>query len=95
VENNTSSLNQNLLERVVTVNVILRCPKLYSLGKVLLALITFTGVQLTPIGKLTGIKSDRFDWCYITVTGTISNLIDVSAYLRALQIDVDVIESTF
>lgn len=63
MENNTSSLNQNLLERTITVNVILKCPKLYSLGKVLIALITFTGVQLTPIGKLTGIQSDRFDWC--------------------------------
>ena len=95
MENRPHFLEQNLLERTITVNVILKCPKLYSLGKVLLALITFTGVQLSPIGKLTGIKSDRFDWCCIKITGTISNLIDVSAYLRALQIDADVIESTF
>lgn len=95
MENRLYFLDKDLLERTVTVNVILKCPKVYSLGKVLIALITFTGVKLIPIAKLTGIKSDRFDWCQITVTGTISNLIDVSAYLRALRIDVDVIESTF
>jgi hypothetical protein len=95
VENRLRFLDKDLLERTVTVNVILRCPKVYSLGKVLIALITFTGVQLTPIAKLTGIQSDRFDWCQITVTGTISSLVDVSAYFRALRIDVDVIESTF
>jgi hypothetical protein len=88
-------LQRDFQSQTVSLKFILKIPKRYRLSEFLLALIMLTRVQLSPLGKLTGIESDDFNWCYVEMTGMISELIEAGLYLHALPVKVKVTEIKF
>jgi hypothetical protein len=90
---NLSALNldTNNSLQTISLKLILKLPKKYAIGTVLLSLITLTGIELNPIGKLTGLECDLFNWCYLEITGQVSELIDATSYLQALQGEIQII----
>jgi hypothetical protein len=91
----TLDLKQDFQSQTATLKLILKVPKSHKLSEVLLCLIMLTEVQVAPIGKLSGIQSDHFNWCYVEMTGKISNLIKAGLYLQALSVKVKVTQIKF
>jgi hypothetical protein len=88
-------LKRDFQSQTLSLKLILKVPKSYRLSEFLLALIMLTGVQLSPVGKLSGTQSDNFNWCYVEMTGMISELIEIGLYLQALPVKIKVTEIKF
>ncbi|MGL4881129.1 MAG: hypothetical protein ACRC8K_08680 [Waterburya sp.] len=88
-------LKRDFQSQTISLKLILKLPKRYKMSEFLLALIMLTGVQLSPLGKLSGFESDEFNWCYLEMTGMISDLIEVGLYLQALPVKIKVTEIKF
>lgn len=89
---NSSTLicQQDSITPTINVKLILKLPKSRVVGEVLVCLMMLTKVSLTPIGKLTGFGCDRYNWCYIDMTGTVAEIIQAAVYLQALAVKVKV-----
>jgi hypothetical protein len=85
-------LNRDCPSPKYDLKLILKIPKRYLLGKILISLVRLTQIQMTFLGELTGQKSDRFNWFYVQMNGTVIDLVNASLYLEILQIDIDVVK---
>lgn len=85
-------LNQTELSDNISLKLILKLPKRYFLGKVLLSLLRLTEIQITFLGELTGRKQDSFNWSYLEITGSVLDLINANLFLEVLQIDINIVE---
>lgn len=92
LNSDTLARQQDSSAQTISLKLILELPKRCVIGEVLVCLIMLTGVRLTPIGKLTGFEGDRFNWCYVEMTGIVSDLIQAAIYLKALSVKVKVTE---
>lgn len=79
---------QNSLSETIELKLILKLPQRYSIGEILISLMMLAKVELDPLGKISGTASDRFNWCYLQLSGTPFELIDAALYLQILSIEI-------
>jgi hypothetical protein len=91
-QNSTLNLNQDCSSQIFSLKLIIKLPKNYSLGNILLSLVRLANVEVDFLGGLTGIQEDGSNWSYVEMNGTVLDLINANLYLEVLQIDIDIVE---
>jgi len=77
-------LNKN---QIITIGIIVKVPKYYLPGKVIINLVAIMGIKLNLLGILTGTETDKFNWLSLKLTGQMANLVATLIYLNDLKIE--------
>ncbi|GAB4225602.1 MAG: hypothetical protein Kow0049_03570 [Stanieria sp.] len=77
-------LNKN---QIATIGLIIKIPKDYLPGKVIINLVALMKIKLNLVGMIAGTETDRFNWLSLKATGTMENLIASLLYLNDLKIE--------
>ncbi len=82
------SLNEN---QTIKIGFILKLPKIYLPGKVILNLVYLMKIQLQLSGFIKGTEKDNFSWLFLKATGRVKDLIATLVYLNELQIETNLL----
>ncbi|AFZ36779.1 hypothetical protein Sta7437_3272 [Stanieria cyanosphaera PCC 7437] len=77
-------LNKN---QIATIGLIIKIPKDYLPGKVIINLVALMQIKLNLVGMIAGTETDQFNWLSLKATGTMDNLINSLIYLNSLKIE--------
>jgi hypothetical protein len=73
--------------QTATIGLIIKIPKDYLPGKIIISLVTLMEIKLNLLGMLVGAETDRFNWLSVKATGKMDNLIATLVYLNDLKIE--------
>ncbi|BAU66252.1 hypothetical protein STA3757_36550 [Stanieria sp. NIES-3757] len=73
--------------QIATIGLIIKIPKDYLPGKVIINLVALMQIKLNLVGMIAGTETDQFNWLSLKATGTMEKLIETLVYLNSLKIE--------